>query len=81
MTETRIEQTTPATGTPAPDVTSNLPAPIVGQNVVKGVATLVGIAGVLMGTLPPHTIAWKVCAGVVALGAFFGIVSPGVRKP
>lgn len=50
------------------------------QAIIKAAAALVGIAAIGVQTFPPHTVAFKVCAGIVALGSAFGIVSQGVRK-
>lgn len=75
MTENRVELTTPAPGTPV----SPTGSPVLGQNVVKIVAAIVGVAAALAPALPAHTIAFKVCVGIVGIGSFFGIVSQGVR--
>jgi hypothetical protein len=75
MTQNRIEVVNPASKDTSPTGT-----PVVAQYVVKTVTALVGVAAVGVATFPPHTIGFKVCAGVVAFGAFFGIVSPGYRR-
>jgi hypothetical protein len=54
--------------------------PVIPQVAVRVAAAVVGIAGVLMTTLPPHTVGFRLCAGIVALGTMLGIASPGVRK-
>lgn len=54
--------------------------PIVSPKVVPWLAALVGAAGVAVASLPPHTIGYKIAAGIVAFGALFGVVSPGLRR-
>jgi hypothetical protein len=53
--------------------------PIVSPKVVPWILAVVGIAAVAMQALPEHTIGYKVAAGIVALGALFGVASPGLR--
>jgi hypothetical protein len=53
---------------------------VLAQTLVKGATAVVGLAAVLVTTLPEHTLAWKVCFAIVGLGASFGIASQGVRK-
>lgn len=48
----------------------------------KGLGFLGVVAGGLLSVLPPHTVAWKIAAGLTALLAGGGIVSSGVHpKP
>lgn len=56
-----------------------------GQPVVPGwfpaVATaLVSAAYALQQVVPPHTVGYQVAGFVIAAGAVFGILSPGLRK-
>ena len=58
--------------------------PVLPPVVVTIGAILVGLAGVVLGlptagvTLPPAVLA--IAGGIVALGAAFGIASPGIRR-
>lgn len=51
------------------------PTEVVLKRVLAGV---VAFAGLGVTTFPEHTIAYRVCFGVVALGAALGITSRGV---
>lgn len=54
-------------------------APVVPTKAVPWIVAVVGVAAVAMQVLPAHTIGYKIAAGLVALGALFGIASPGLR--
>lgn len=56
--------------------------PVIPPKAVPVVAVVTGLAAACVAAdiFPPHTVASKVCAALVALGSFFGIVSPGWRK-
>lgn len=55
-------------------------APVVPVNLVPWLVGVVGVAGVLAHTLPPHTIAAQICGLVFQFGGLLGLASPGVRK-
>lgn len=71
---------TDSEGVAMPPEVSPTGAPVLGQVLVRAATALVGIAGILVASLPPYTVAHKVCAVVVGLGAALGIASQGVRK-
>jgi hypothetical protein len=50
------------------------------KNLKRGVAAVVATCGVLITTLPEHTIGYRVCFAVVAVGAALGITSTGNAK-
>jgi hypothetical protein len=55
-------------------------APTVPQQVIKFAGLVVGAAALALQVLPEHTIAFKICAGIVSFGAVLGIYSQGARK-
>lgn len=63
-----------------PALVSPTGAPIVPTNVVKVVALLVAVA-VGVEQAYPNTVAGHIAAVVVQLGAVFGIISQGARRP
>jgi hypothetical protein len=72
MADNRIDSTSVAvspTGTP-----------VIPTSLTPWLAALVGIAAVLSQTLPPNTVASKVCGLLSGLGGLFGIGSAGWRK-
>lgn len=56
--------------------------PLIPPKAVPVVAVATGLAAacIAVDIFPPHTVAAKVCSAIVALGSFFGIVSPGWRR-
>lgn len=61
--------------TPSPTGLPMLPAAV-----VPYLATLVGVAAVLVNVLTPGTIAFQIASGVLAFGTVLGLASPGLRK-
>lgn len=54
------------------------PKPIDKMNAIKGIASaVVASAAAMLTVFPEHTIAWKVCLGIVGIGSALGIVSQG----
>lgn len=47
------------------------------KNLKRGVAAVVATCGVLVTTLPEHTVVYKACVAVVGIGAALGITSKG----
>lgn len=47
------------------------------KNLKRGLAAVVATCGVLVTTLPEHTVVYKVCVAVVGIGAALGITSKG----
>lgn len=50
------------------------------KNLKRGLAVVVATCGVLVTTLPEHTVIYKVCVAVVGIGAALGITSSGNTK-
>ena len=50
------------------------------KNVKRGLAVVVATCGVLVTTLPEHTVVYKACVAVVGIGAALGITSTGNGK-
>lgn len=50
------------------------------KNLKRGVAAVVATCGILITTLPEHTVGYRVCFAVVAVGAALGITSTGNAK-
>lgn len=46
----------------------------------RGIATVVATCGILITNLPEHTLGYRVCFAVVAVGAALGITSTGNQK-
>lgn len=63
-----------------PPAASPTGIPFLPPKAVPWVVAVVGIAGVLSGVLPEHTIGDRIAEGVVWLGALLGIASPGLRR-
>lgn len=55
-------------------------SPVIGQAITRYAAGIVALAAAMLTVVPEYTLAWKVCAAIVGVGAAFGIMSPGVRK-
>lgn len=53
---------------------------LIPTKVVPVVAAVMAIAAAVCAMVPEHTIAYKAAASILALGALFGVVSPGLRK-
>lgn len=60
--------------------TTALEQPAWEKNLKRGVAAVVATCGVLITTLPEHTLGYRVCFAVVAVGAALGITSTGNAK-
>lgn len=54
--------------------------PMLSPKFVPYLIALVGLAGLVMSSVPQHTLAFKIAAGVQTLGAALGLASPGLRK-
>ena len=61
-------------------VDNQSPSSLIPSKALPWIAGLVGLAGVGLGVFPEHTIAFKVCAGIMGAGVVLGIASPGMRK-
>lgn len=55
-------------------------SPIIPPKVVPWLVGIFGLAATGVATLPPHTVAFKVCVGLNSLGVLLGLASPGLRR-
>lgn len=62
-----------------PDV-SPTGTPVLSPKVVPWLTALASVLAAGVATLPSHTLAWRICAGLSGLFGIMGIVSPGLRK-
>lgn len=69
----------PETGQPV-EPTQAPSSSFIPKQAVPWITAIVGLAATGFVTLPEHTVAYKVCAVLVALGSVLGIASPGLHR-